>query len=119
MATKKLSGDWRWFFYTPADKAGYRAFPGGQSPPRCSLIDMDYEACHQAIFVPAINKVNHNVHRFLDKRGFLYKRGPQNEQVNSFGELNSRAGDGGFFVWNWEEQWPLGPGAIPGKGYDV
>ena len=80
---------------------------------------MDYEACHQAIFMPAINKANHDVHRFLDKCDFLYKRGPQNEQVNSFGELNSCAGDGGFFVWNWEEQWPLGPRAIPGKGYDV
>jgi hypothetical protein len=61
---------------------------------------MDYEACHQAIFVLDINKANHEVHSFLDERGFLYKRGPHNEQVNSFGEQNSRAGDGGFFVWN-------------------
>jgi hypothetical protein len=61
---------------------------------------MDYEAYHQAIFVLAINKANHDVHSFLDERGFLYKCGPPNEQVNSFGEQNSRAGDGGFFVWN-------------------
>ena len=77
---------------------------------------MKYEACHQAIFVPAINKANNNVHHFLDKRIFLYKRGPQNEQVNSFGELNSQAGDGVFFVWNWEETMSLGAWGNPQGG---
>ena len=77
---------------------------------------MDYEACHQAIFMPAINKANHNVHRFLDERGFLYKRGPQNEQVNSCGELKGRAGDGGFFVWNWEGTMALGARGNPQGG---
>ena len=53
---------------------------------------------------------------FLRNAVCLYKHGPQNEQVNSFGELNSRAGDGGFFVWNWEETMALGARGNPRGG---
>ncbi len=84
MQGKKISGDRRWFFYTPGNKAGYHAFPGGQYPPRCSLIDMDNEVCHQATFVPAIIKADHNVHCFLEERGLsLQTRAPERAAVPS------------------------------------
>jgi hypothetical protein len=53
---------------------------------------------------------------FLMHAVFLYKYGPHNKQDNSFGELNSRAGDGGFFVWNWEETMALGARGNPRGG---
>ena len=53
---------------------------------------------------------------FLTNAFFLYKCGPHNEQVNSIGELNSRADDGGFFGWNWEETMALGAQGNPQGG---